>query len=83
MDAMISKETEEHMEVLCKSLTDITLNRRLDSKTILYGVQAFLMALAGSGHAESTEIGTQLVEMSKYWLESEPGNVENDTQLLH
>ncbi len=45
MNVMISKETEEHMEVLCKSLTDITLNRRLDSKTILYGVQAFLMAL--------------------------------------
>ncbi len=80
---MISKETEQHLEVLCNALTEVTVKRRLDSKTILIGVQAFLMALAATSQADNQEIGMQLSDMSKYWLQVDCETVENDTVLVN
>jgi len=69
MDTMLSKETEQHLEILCKSLTDVTVKRRLDSKTILIGVQAFLMAMVASGNADQISVSNQLAEMAEYFVQ--------------
>jgi hypothetical protein len=70
-------------EAICEALTDITINRRLDSTTVLNGVQAFMMAFVESGYADKTEIGFKFSEIAEYWLQTDRRNAENNSLRLN
>jgi hypothetical protein len=62
---------ERDLAEISKALADITTTNRLDSAVVLWGIQAYLMAMVASGRADRIDIGVELHRMSGYWLQAD------------
>jgi hypothetical protein len=62
---------EKDLAEISNALADITTTNRLDSAVVLWGIQAYLMAMVASGRADRIDIGVELHRMSGYWLQAD------------
>ena len=62
---------EKDLAEISNALADIAITNRLDSTVVLWGVQAYLMAMVASGRADRIEVGVELHRMSGYWLQAD------------
>ena len=62
---------EKDLAEISNVLADITTTNRLASAVVLWGIQAYLMAMVASGRADRIEVGVELHRMSSYWLQAD------------
>jgi hypothetical protein len=64
----------EDLKAVTESLSSVMIQRTIPLKTVLMGMQAFLVALQTSGHAKTTEISEELSQMAAYFRSLAPKN---------
>jgi|HubBroStandDraft_5_1064220.scaffolds.fasta_scaffold149892_3 hypothetical protein len=62
---------EKDLAAISNALADIAITNRLDSTVVLWGVQAYLMAMVASGCADRLAVGLELHRMAGYWLQAD------------
>ena len=60
-------ETLAEWGAVAQGLADTVVAHKMSTDNILTGVQAFLMAMEASGHADAAELAEELFHMSEYF----------------
>jgi hypothetical protein len=64
---ILPADLTEDLEAITESLASVVIARQMSAKTVLTGMQAFLMALHASGNADAREVSEELLRMASYY----------------